>query len=311
MATVNTRLSIKRLHPLFVAEVTGIDLTRPIPREEFRTIWDAFNEHQIIVFRNQAFDDDSQIAFSHNFGELETMVAHPGNDWNPGHISVMTNLGKDGKMLPLDHPAMIHRDRNEAWHSDSSFKPVAALASLLSARIVPPVGGNTDFASARAAYEALPAERKAELEGRTAIHRITHPDMDEDKGYDEEAKKRHTVTQPLLRTNPVNGRKALYVGAHAQEIVGMPLKEGRSMLDELTAFCTQPQFVYSHHWRDGDAVIWDNRCTLHRATSFDKTKYKRKLHRTTIAGKAPDSAFERMPEPQRSCAAPLSRKIWR
>jgi hypothetical protein len=194
MATLNTELIIKRLHPLFVAEVTGIDLTEPIPREDFRTIWDAFNEHQILVFRDQAFDDASQIAFSRNFGELETMIAHPGNDWNPGHISVMTNLGKDGNMLPLDHPAMIHRERNEAWHSDSSFKPIAALASLLSARIVPPVGGNTDFASARAAYEDLPAARKAALERLTAVHRITHPDMDEDKGYDEEAKKRHTVT---------------------------------------------------------------------------------------------------------------------
>jgi alpha-ketoglutarate-dependent 2,4-dichlorophenoxyacetate dioxygenase len=300
MTTVKARLTIKRLHPLFVGEVTGIDLTQPIPREDFRTIWDAFNEHQILVFRDQAFDDESQIAFSRNFGELETMIAHPGNDWNPGHISVMTNLGKDGNLLPLDHPAMIHRERNEAWHSDSSFKPVAALASLLAARIVPPVGGNTEFASARAAYEALSAERKAGLEGLTAVHRITHPDMnvDDDKGYDEDAKQRHTVTHPLIRTNPVNGRKALYVGSHAQEIVGMPLKEGRKILDELTAFCTQPQFVYSHHWRDGDAVMWDNRCTLHRATSFDKTRYKRKLHRTTIAGKSPDSAFARMPEPR-------------
>jgi alpha-ketoglutarate-dependent 2,4-dichlorophenoxyacetate dioxygenase len=296
MDTLETRIAIKRLHPLFVAEVTGIDLTRPISPQDFRTIWEAFNEHQILVFRDQAFDDESQIAFSRNFGELEMMIAHPGNDWNPGHVSIMTNLGKDGRMLPLDHPAMIHRERNEAWHSDSSFKPVAALASLLSARIVPPVGGNTDFASARAAYEALPAERKAELERLTAIHRITHPDMDEDKGYDEEAKKRHTVTHPLIRVNPVNGRKALYVGAHAQEIVGMPPQEGRRILDELTAFCTQPQFVYSHHWRDGDAVMWDNRCTLHRATRFDKTQYKRKLHRTTIAGKAPDSAFAKMPE---------------
>ncbi|HZN26079.1 MAG TPA: TauD/TfdA family dioxygenase [Burkholderiales bacterium] len=298
MTTLATRLTIKRLHPLFVAEVTGIDLTRPIPREDFRTIWEAFNEHQILVFRDQAFDDASQIAFSRNFGSLETMIAHPGNDWNPGHISVMTNLGKDGNFLPLDHPAMVHRERNEAWHSDSSFKPVAALASLLSARIVPPVGGNTDFASARAAYDALSEQRKAELEGVIVVHRMTHPDMENDKGYRDEDKKRHVVTHPLIRTNPVNGRKALYVGAHAQEIIGMPPQEGSRILDELTAFCTQPQFVYSHHWRDGDAVMWDNRCTLHRATPFDKTKYKRKLHRTTIAGKAPDSAFATMPEPR-------------
>ena len=290
-----TRLAIKRLHPLFVAEVTGIDLTVPVPREDFRAIWDAFNEHQILVFRDQHFDDASQIAFSRHFGELETMIAHPGNDWNPGHISVMTNLGGDGNLLPLDHPSMIHRERNEAWHSDSSFKPIAALASLLAARIVPPVGGNTEFASARAAYEDLPAERKAQLEGLTVIHRITHPGLDEDKGYDEEAKKRHVVTHPLIRVNPVNGRKALYVGAHAQEIIGMPPKEGRRILDELTAFCTRPKYVYSHHWRDGDAVMWDNRCTLHRATPFDKTRYKRKLHRTTIEGKAPDSVFATTP----------------
>jgi alpha-ketoglutarate-dependent 2,4-dichlorophenoxyacetate dioxygenase len=297
MVTLATRLAINRLHPLFAAEVTGIDLSVPVPRDEFRMIWEAFNEHQVLVFRDQRFDDASQIAFSRNFGELEMMIAHPGNDWNPGHISIMTNLGKDGNRLPLDHPAMQHRARNEAWHSDSSFKPVPALASLLAARIVPPVGGNTDFASARAAYEHLPAERKAACERLIAIHRITHPDMEEDKGYDEEAKKRHTVTHPLIRTNPVNGRKALYVGSHAQEIVGMPRQEGRKLLDELTAFCTQPQFVYSHHWQDGDAVMWDNRCTLHRATTYDQTKYKRKLHRTTIAGKTPDSAFAVMPAP--------------
>ena len=297
MDTVATRLTVKRLHPLFIGEVTGIDLTRPITREAFRTIWEAFNEHQVLVFRDQTFDDESQIAFSRNFGELETMIAHPGNDWNPGHISVMTNLGKDGNFLPLDHPAMEHRARNEAWHSDSSFKPIPALASLLAARIVPPVGGNTDFASARAAYDALPEHRKAELEGLTVLHRMTHRDMENDKGYRPEDKTRHVVTHPLIRTNPVNGRKALYVGSHAQEIVGMDPEEGARILDELTAFCTQPQFVYSHAWRDGDAVMWDNRCTLHRATTFDRTKYKRKLHRTTIAGKSPDVAFAKMPEP--------------
>ena len=295
MPAVATRLTIRPLHPLFVAEITGIDLTVPVGREDFRAIWDAFNEHQILVFRDQAFDDESQIAFSRNFGELETMIAHPGNDWNPGHISVMTNLGKDGNMLPLDHPAMLHRERNEAWHSDSSFKPVAALASLLAARIVPPVGGNTDFASARAAYAALPAERRAALEGLTALHRMTHRDMDNDKGYNEEDKKRHVVTHPVIRTNPVNGRKALYVGSHAQEIVGMPREEAGALLDELTEFCTQPQFVYSHPWRLHDLVIWDNRCALHRATTFDKTKYRRKMHRTTVAGTAPDSALATMP----------------
>jgi alpha-ketoglutarate-dependent 2,4-dichlorophenoxyacetate dioxygenase len=296
MPEVAHRIIVRPLHPLFVGEVTGIDCSEPMSREDFRTIWDAFNEHQVLVFRGQRFDDESQIAFSRLFNELETMIAHPGNDWNPGHISVMTNLGRDGNRLPADHPAMMHRARNEEWHSDSSFKPVPALASLLSARIVPPVGGNTDFASARAAYAALPESRKAALEGLVALHRMTYRDMANDSGYRDEDKQRHVVTHPVVRTNPANGRKALYVGSHAQEIIGMSPSEGAALLDELTAFATQPQFVYSHHWQDGDAVMWDNRCTLHRATTFDRTKYKRKLHRTTIAGKTPDTAFAGLPE---------------
>ncbi len=296
MPDVATRLSLRSLHPLFVAEITGADLTAPVTREDFRTIWEAFNEHQILVFRDQRFDDDSQIAFSRNFGALETMEAHPGNNFRPSHIAVMTNLDAKGDLLPLTDPIIVHRLRNEAWHTDSSFKAVAALASLLHARVVPPVGGNTEFASACAAYAALPEERKKALEGLTVVHRVTAPDEQDDKAYDAEQKRRLTVTHPLVRTNPVNGRKNLYVGSHAQEILGMSRESGRALLAELTAFCTQPQFVYSHPWREHDLVIWDNRCTLHRATTFDKTKYRRKLHRTTVAGTAPDSALASMPE---------------
>ncbi len=290
-----TRLHITPLHPLFVAEITGVDLTAPVAREDFRAIWEAFNEYQILVFRDQRFDDESQIAFSRNFGMLETMEAHASNNWQPGHIAVMTNLDAQGNLLPLDHPSMIHRLRNELWHTDSSFKPVAALCSLLSARTVPPVGGNTDFASARAAYDALPPERKAALEGLVAVHRVAKPDELDDDAYSEEQKRRLTVTHPLVRTNPVNGRKNLYVGSHAQEIVGMSREEAHALLNELTSFCTQPRFVYSHPWRQHDLVIWDNRCALHRATTFDKTKYRRNMHRTTVAGTSPDSALARMP----------------
>ena len=297
MSDLATRPSIRSLHPRFVAEITGIDLTVPVTREDFRTIWNAFNEHQILVFRAQPFDDESQIAFSRNFGALETMEAHPANNYKPGHIAVMTNLDAKGNLLPLTAPSMIHRLRNESWHTDSSFKPVAALASLLSGRIVPPVGGNTEFASARAAYAVLPEERKAALEGVNVLHRVTAPDESADsRAYSEEQKQRLTVTHPLIRTNPVNGRKNLYVGSHAQEIVGMSRDESRRILDDLTELCTQPQFVYSHPWCQHDLVIWDNRCTLHRATTFDKTKYRRKLHRTTVAGTVPESAMARMPE---------------
>ncbi len=298
MSNVSSRLTIKPLHPLFVAEITGIDLTASVSRADLQLIWDAFNEYQILVLPGQDFDDESQMRFSRYFGSLEKMEAHPANDFNPGHISVMTNLDSDGNLLPLTHPVIVHRERNEAWHTDSSFKPIGALASMLHARIVPPIGGNTEFASARAAYAALSPERKAALEGLKAIHRVTAPDEAPDtKAYLEEAKKRLTVVHPLIRTNPVNGRKNLYVGAHAQEVLGMSLKDGRALIEELTAICTQPQFVYSHPWHVRDLVIWDNRCTLHRATPFDKSTYRRKLHRTTVAGTMPESALARLPEP--------------
>jgi alpha-ketoglutarate-dependent 2,4-dichlorophenoxyacetate dioxygenase len=292
-----SRLSVKPLHPLFVAEITGIDLTHVVSRNDMQLIWDAFNEHQILVFRDQRFDDESQMRFSRYFGTLEMMEAHPANNYNPGHISVMSNLDPDGNLMPLDHPVMVHRERNEAWHTDSSFKPIGSLCSMLHARIVPPIGGNTEFASARAAYAALTPERKAALADLKAVHRVTAPDEPHDtKAYLDEAKKRLTVVHPVVRTNPANGRKNLYVGAHAQEIVGMPPKEGRALLEELTEFCTQPQFVYSHPWRVHDLVIWDNRCALHRATPFEKTKYRRKLHRTTVAGTMPESILARVPE---------------
>jgi alpha-ketoglutarate-dependent 2,4-dichlorophenoxyacetate dioxygenase len=298
MSNVASSLIIKSLHPMFVAEVTGVDLTRPLSSDVRQAIWEAFNEHQILVFRDQALDDEAQMRFSRGFGELERMEAHAANDYQPGHIAVMTNLDADGNRLPADHPAMVHRERNEMWHTDSSFKPVGALTSLLHARIVPPVGGNTDFASARAAYASLTPDRKAALEGLQAIHRVIAPNESADtKAYSEEQKKRLTVVHPLVRTNPVNGRKNFYVGSHAQEVIGMSPQEGRALLDELTALCTQPQFVYSHVWRVHDLVMWDNRCTLHRATTFDKTKYQRKMHRTTVAGTMPESALARLPEP--------------
>jgi alpha-ketoglutarate-dependent 2,4-dichlorophenoxyacetate dioxygenase len=297
MSNTASRIAVKPLHPLFVAEVTGVDLTASMAQEDLEILWHAFNEHQVLVFPNQPLDDASQMRFSRNFGALETMEAHAANNYKPGHVAVMTNLDDSGKLLPLTHPAMIHRERNEMWHSDSSFKPIGALCSLLHARIVPPVGGNTDFATARAGYESLPAARKAALQDLKVVHRVIAPNESHDtKAYSDEQKKRLTVLHPLVRTNPVHGRKNLYVGSHAQEVVGMSPAEGRALLDELTAVCTQPQFIYSHVWRLHDLVMWDNRCTLHRATPFDKTKYRRTMHRTTVAGMMPESLLARRPE---------------
>jgi len=291
-------MEIRPVTESFAAEIGGVDLSKPLSATGEASIKAAFWKYAVLVFPDQDLTPQQHIDFSKKFGPVETdRVLDPKVTPHRLDLSFadISNLTPEGKIWAGDSRQRMYKAGNKLWHTDSSFKPIAALASLLAARIVPPVGGNTEFASARAAYAALPATRKAELEGMVVVHRMTHPDKEHDDGYRDDDKARHVVTHPLIRTNPVNGRKALYVGAHAQEIVGMPPQEGRRILDELTAFCTQPQFVYSHSWRDGDAVMWDNRCALHRATTFDKTRYKRKLHRTTIAGKSPDSAFAAMP----------------
>src|SRR5262249_9229203 len=163
-----------------------------------------------------------------------TMEAHAANNYQPGHIAVMTNVDGQGNLLPLTDKAMLHRLRNEHWHTDSSFKPVPALASLLSGRVVPPAGGNTEFASARAAYAALPESRKAALDGLMVKHGVGMPRDEKDRThYTEEQHQRLSPVHPLVRTNPVNGRKNVYIGSHAGEVLGMPLEESRKLLDEL------------------------------------------------------------------------------
>jgi alpha-ketoglutarate-dependent 2,4-dichlorophenoxyacetate dioxygenase len=290
MSATDVALRITRLHPLFGAEISGVDITRPIPDAVFAEILAAFNEHEILLFRDQALDDDSQIAFSRRFGTLEKTEPHAANNYTPSHVAVMTNVDENGQLMPLTDKRVILRMRNEHWHSDSSFKPVAALASLLSGRECPPVGGDTEFATMRGAWDALPAARQRELEGLIGIHQVetSMKNVDADMFRREAKRPLDPVQHPLVRRNPVNGRKALFVSSHACGIVGMPDDEARALLDELMAHCTQPQFVYAHRWRTRDLIMWDNRCTLHRGTTFDKTKYRRTLHRTTVAGVAGD-----------------------
>ncbi len=288
MSATDTALRITRLHPLFGAEISGVDLTRPVPDAVFEEIWQAFNEHEVLLFRDQALDDESQIAFSRRFGNLEKTEPHAANNYTPSHVAVMTNVDENGQLMPLTDKRVILRMRNEQWHSDSSFKPVAALASLLSGRECPPVGGDTEFATMRGAYDALPEARRRQLDGLIGIHQVetSMKHVDADMFRREGKRSLAPVQHPLVRRNPLNGRKSLFVSSHACGIVGMPDDEARALLDELMAHCTQPDFVYAHRWRTRDLIMWDNRCTLHRGTTFDKTKYRRTLHRTTVAGVA-------------------------
>ena len=281
-------LELRRLHPLFGAEIVDVDTAKPISDATFAEIRAAFEEYSLLVLREQSHDDETQVAFSRRFGPLETTVK--ANPAGGSYFARQSNLDiKTGGVIPPEDKRMVYQKGNYLWHTDSSFKRIPALCSLLSGRVVPPDGGNTEFATMRAAYDALPDATKRKIDGLVAEHSFAYSRslIDPNVLSGEEKAEAPPVRQALVRTNPVNGCKAIYIGAHASHIVGWPVDEGRALLKELTEFATQPQFCYSHRWREGDLVIWDNRCLLHRATAYDGVRHKRLMQRTTVAGDAP------------------------
>lgn len=282
-------ISVRRLTPVFGAEITGVDLTQGLSDRDFAVIEEAFESHSVLVFPGQDLDDDAQIAFSRRFGALEKTHAHVANNHTNKPVSVISNLDPEGRLMAADDPRVQFRIGQRNWHSDSSFKRVPAKASLLHARVLPPDGGATEFASLRAAYNALPEDGKRRLDGLVAVHHYatSRRGMNIKISTDDEDKRFPPVPQAMIRRNPVNGRKALFVGSHASHIQDMPEEEGRALLAELLEFATKRDFVYRHPWRTGDLVMYDNRAVLHRATPYAITEHPRVLHRTTVAGEGP------------------------
>jgi len=282
-------LNVKQLTPHIGAELGGVDLTQPVGDETLSAIKSALDEHSVLVFHAQRFDDTTQTAFSARWGDLETTVYKREGDGGVP-IANITNVDfRTDKIFPPDHPRLKSNDGNEMWHTDSSFKPVPAYCSMLSGREVPPSGGDTQFASCRAAYAALPEAECVRLDGLVAEHDYGFS-RSLVKGY--EAPKQTLQEVPpvqhaVVRTNPANGRKNFYTGAHASHVVGWPIDEGRALLRDLVAKATERANVYIHQWQPLDFVIWDNRCVLHRGTPYDATKYRRVMHRTTVAGIGP------------------------
>lgn len=278
-------ITVTRLTPDFAARIDGADITRPVDDATWAEIRAAFDEHSVLLFRGQALDDEKQIAFSQRFGSLE--VTRSMNPAAGTPFARQSNLDiRTGDVIPPDDRRMVYQLANMLWHSDSSFKPVPSLCSLLSARIVPPEGGATEFASTRCAYPALPEELKGRVKDAVAVHDFSWSRDQIRPGFftEKERAEYPPVRHPLVRRNPVNGREALFLGAHASHIVGMPVEDGRSLLKQLLEHVTQPRFCYRHEWEVGDLIIWDNRCVLHRATPFDTTRYKRLMQRTTVSG---------------------------
>jgi alpha-ketoglutarate-dependent 2,4-dichlorophenoxyacetate dioxygenase len=204
-------------------------------------------------------------------------------------ISYLANVDAEDRLIPAGDKRNLFNAGNQMWHSDSSFKRVPAHASLLAAREVPPEGGETEFASMRVGYERLPEATQRFLEGKVAIHSFVYSRGLVSDGLmpPDHAAQVPPVPQALVRANPRHGRKAFFVGSHACEIVGMPTDEARALLRQLLDLATEPEVVYTHRWRPGDLVMWDNRCVLHRGRPWNETAYRRVMHRTTVAGEGP------------------------
>ncbi len=274
--------------PFFGGVASGIDITQPLTRDQAAEIEKGMDEFGVMVFHDQRLSDETQMAVSRNFGELE-LASHNLRESKEqrlgAHINDISNLDANNNVLARDNRRRLFSLGTRLWHSDSSFKVVPAKYSLLSARVIPSKGGNTEFADMRAAYDALDNETKAECEGLVCEHsqlfsraQIGFGDFTED-----ERRLFAPVQQRLIRRHPSSGRKSLYLASHAGTIVGWPVPEARAFLRDLIEHATQRKFVYSHEWKQFDLVIWDNQATMHRARPFDATQ-PRDMHRTTVAG---------------------------
>jgi alpha-ketoglutarate-dependent 2,4-dichlorophenoxyacetate dioxygenase len=285
-------ISVHAVTPDFVAEVGDVALNKPLAPEDLAAIRAAFTKYAILIFPDQEFDDEGQLDFARNFGPLETTVFKARKDHKlrlHENMADVGNLDSENRVLAADNRQRLYNLGNRLWHTDSSFKRLPAYCSMLHARSIPPIGGQTEYADMRAAYDALPEATKRRIAGLVAEHSImTSRAKLGFKDFDEnELVAFAPVPQVLVRKLPDSGRMSLYIASHAGAIRGMADDEARKLLDELTAHATQRQFVHSHRWRAKDLVIWDNRCTMHRGMEFDDQRYKRDMRRATVSDVAP------------------------
>ncbi|MCZ6872271.1 MAG: TauD/TfdA family dioxygenase [bacterium] len=283
-----------KLTETFAAEVEGIDIAVGVSDTDMADVVRLFNDFSVLVLHDQDINDEQQIHFSRKFSELGGFGGLEGtvltNDGAGSAIALISNVDpQTDTIIPPRDRRMIFNSGNEMWHSDSSFKRIPSTASMLSGREVPPAAGETEFASMRAAYADLSEEKKRHIDALVAIHDFAYSRGLIDPTLIGEEQKRETPPVPhaVVRTNPVNGRKNFFAGAHASYVRDLPVEDGRILLKDLTAFAVQPPYVYTHKWRPKDLVIWDNRCCLHRGRTWDKARYRRVMHRSTVAGIGP------------------------
>jgi alpha-ketoglutarate-dependent 2,4-dichlorophenoxyacetate dioxygenase len=290
-------IQVTPLTPVFGGRMTGIDAQRPLAPDEVKAIDAGMDECAVLVLPDQDITDDQQIAFTRNFGPLQNganaTVKRPELRLDPAFADV-SNVGKDGQKLARDDRRRMASLGNRLWHSDASFRVIPARYSILSGRIVVSKGGNTEFADMRAAYDALDAKTRAEIEDLVTEHSQIF--SREQLGFTEYLPDERAMMAPvrhrLVRTHPVTGRKSIFLSAHIGGIVGWPVPEARAFIRDLMEHATQPQFVYSHQWTTHDLVIWDNRTTMHRVRRFDDLNMVRDLRRTTTKSDGPTAEQE-------------------
>jgi alpha-ketoglutarate-dependent 2,4-dichlorophenoxyacetate dioxygenase len=282
------------LHPVhadFVAEVSGADISRPLTPAEVAAIEAGMDRYAVLVVRDQVLTDEQQCDFSRNFGELEvTLIGQMSKATErrlrPVEMGDISNLDASGRLRARDDARRMYALGNRLWHSDASFRATGAGYSLLSARVVPGSGGNTEFADMRAAYDALDEATKRLVEDLVTEHSIafSRGELGFDDYGEDNADKVRPVRHRLVRAHPSSGRKSLYLSAHIGGIFGWPVPEARAFIRDLTEHATQPQFTHAHQWRVNDLVMWDNRTTMHRARRYRDLQEVRDLRRTSIKG---------------------------
>jgi alpha-ketoglutarate-dependent 2,4-dichlorophenoxyacetate dioxygenase len=290
-------LQVNPLHPVFAAEMLGADLRLAPSGPLVAAVNEAMARYAVLVIRDQSIDDAQQIRFAREFGPLE-LPPHQGLKGAHGTPRIsrelydVSNLAADGNFLPQDSLRHASNKANEEFHTDSSFNMLPTKWSLLMGHVVPPERGDTMFVDTRAAWDALPPELQARAHGAVAEHYFwkTRGRAGYNVITDDMKRAMPPARHNVVRVIPESGRTALYIGEHATHIVGWNREEGEAFLAELNRFATQPRFQYTHKWRTGDLVIWDNRCTLHRAMGYDVYKYKRDLRRATINEYGPETS---------------------
>jgi alpha-ketoglutarate-dependent 2,4-dichlorophenoxyacetate dioxygenase len=291
-------MDIVPLGPGFAAEIRGVTLADVANDDAvYKAVRAAFEEHSVLVFRGQQISGEGQLEFSRRFGPPEiTKVGSLGTGTN---FVILTTIGDDGKVVPEDHRYAMRNKANQLWHTDSSFKSVPALTSVLSARTIPAKGGETEFASTRLAFKRLDPALRSKLENSFAWHHYGHSrgKIAPDLASTEELAALTPQCWRMVWKNPVNGRSALYIASHAYAVEGMETKAGEALIEELTEMATAPGTTYEHKWQNGDVVMWDNRATMHRGRPWPGNE-PRYMVRTTISATAVDGVEQMRPPPR-------------